>query len=198
MENLINILIHLRDLYLTRIKWRRFTFGKGFHAGRNVHLWAKHDISIGTNCHIGRYSQIECDAIIGNNVIIANQVALVGKYDHHYQQIGVPIRLASKIMDKDYNWKGLDLCVIIEDDVWIGYGSIILSGVKISIGSIIAAGSVVTRDVEAHSIYGGVPAIKIANRFDNEDLLSQHITIYNEKYKYNGLNLNCGFSNLHI
>lgn len=58
--------------------------------------------------------------------------------------------------------------IIIEDDVWIGYGSIILSGVKIRRGTIIAAGSVVTKDTEEYSIYGGNPAKKIKNRFVDE------------------------------
>ncbi len=126
---------------------------------------------------------IECDAIIGNNVILANRVALIGRYDHNYQQVGVPIRLASQIRDNDYNWKGLNLKVVIEDDVWIGYGSIILSGVRIGQGSIIASGSVVTKDAESFSIYGGVPAKKIGNRFDNDTDLKKHIDLYNQNYR---------------
>ena len=129
-------------------------------------MYARNNITVGDNFYIGKFSQIECDAEIGHNVIIANSVAFVGRYDHHYQQIGIPTRLASSIRDKNYNWKGLEEKVIIEDDVWIGYGAIILSGVKICQGSIIAAGSLITKDVEAFTIYGGVPAKKIRNRFD--------------------------------
>lgn len=179
---LISFLKYLRDLYLVKVKWSRYTIGKGFHAGREVFLWAKDEIIIGNNFYIGKYSIIETNAIIGHNVIIANHVSLIGRYDHNYQQIGTPIRLASQIRDKTYNWKGLDSKIIIEDDVWIGLGSIILSGVKIGQGSIIAAGSIVTRDVEQFSIYGGNPAKKIRDRFDsNEDLLN-HIRLYSQKY----------------
>ena len=53
--------------------------------------------------------------------------------------------------------------VIIEDDVWIGARSVILPGVKIGTGSIIAVGSVVTKDVEPFSIVAGVPA-KLVNK----------------------------------
>jgi acetyltransferase-like isoleucine patch superfamily enzyme len=141
-------------------------------------MYAKHSIRIGNNFYIGKFSQIECDAQIGNNVIIANRVALVGKYDHNYQQVGVPIRLASQIRDNDYTWKGLDEKVIIEDDVWIGFGAIILSGVCIGQGSIIAAGSVVTKDVESYSIYGGFPSRKIGNRFRYESDLAEHKRLY--------------------
>jgi acetyltransferase-like isoleucine patch superfamily enzyme len=145
---------------------------------RGVFLWAKHSIIIGNNFYIGKYSFIECDVIIGNNVIFANYVSLVGRYDHNYQQMGTPTRLASQIRDKTYSWKGLNQKIEIGDDVWIGTGSIILSGVKIGEGSIIAAGSVVTKDVDAYSIFGGNPAKKLRNRFDSDDQLKEHIKLY--------------------
>jgi len=177
------LLRNLRFYYLINIKWRRFSFGKNPYIGRLVYMYAKNMIKVGDNFYIGKFSQIECDAEIGDNVIIANRVALVGKYDHHYQQIGVPTRLASKISDPDYSWKGLNEKVIIEDDVWVGYGAIILSGIKIGQGSIIAAGSLVTKDVEPFSIYGGFPARKIRNRFENEKDLLEHIRLYSLNYK---------------
>lgn len=154
---------------------------KGFHAGRGVILWSRNNISIGENCYIGRYSQIECDAIIGNNVMFANQVALIGKYDHNYTEIGVPIRFASRIRDKDYSWKGINSIVIIEDDVWIGYGAIILSGIKIGRGAIIAAGSVVTKDVLPYSIVAGNPAKLITYRFSPEDIIKHENILYSKK-----------------
>jgi acetyltransferase-like isoleucine patch superfamily enzyme len=179
---MMNLIRKLRFFYLINIKWRKFTFGKNPYIGRSVYMMAKHTISIGDNFYIGKFSQIECDALIGNNVMLANFVGIVGKYDHNYQQIGVPTRLASRIRDKDYSWKGLTSKVIIEDDVWIGFGSIIMSGVKICQGSIIAAGSLVTKDVEPYSIYGGVPAKKISNRFNSDSELEEHIKLYGQKY----------------
>lgn len=169
-------------LYLTYIKWSKYKVGKNLHAGRGVFLWAKNSIVIGNNFYIGKYSFIECDTIIGNNVIFANYVSLIGRYDHHYQQIGYPTRLASQIRDKDYNWKGLNQKIIIEDDVWIGVGSIVLSGVIVGKGSIVAAGSVVTKDIESYCIYAGNPARKIRNRFDSEEDLKEHIRLYKMNY----------------
>jgi len=168
------IIVKLRDIYLVKFKWKKYTIGKNFHSGRNVVLWAKEKIIIGDNCYIGRNSQIESNVQLGNNVLIANNVAFVGKYDHHFQEIGKPIRLSSQIRDKDYNWKGLNELIIVEDDVWIGYGSIIMSGVRIKKGSIIAAGSIVTKDIEEYSIYGGNPAKKITNRFNSHEDLEKH------------------------
>lgn len=172
----------LLDLYRVKVRWSEHSFGKNFHAGQHVYMWAKHKIIIGDNFHIGRFSMIETDAEIGNNVIFSSSVSLIGRYDHHYQQPGVPIRLASRISDKDYNWKGLNLKVVIGDDVWVGLGVIILSGVTIGEGSIIAAGSVVTKDVEPFWIYGGNPAKKIRPRFNSEEELTEHISRYQKNY----------------
>jgi len=60
--------------------------------------------------------------------------------------------------------------IIIEDDVWIGSNSVILSGVKIGRGSIIGAGSIVTKDVESYSIVGGNPAKFLRKRFDQKTI----------------------------
>ena len=174
------IIVHMRDWYLVKIKWREYHFGKNFHAGRNVFLWAKKSIIIGDNCYIGRNSQIECNTTIGNDVIIANNVALIGRYDHNYREIGKSIYEASQIRDKDYTWLELDNEVNIGNDVWIGYGAIILSGVNISDGCIISAGAIVTKSTESYGIYAGVPAKRISNRFDNKSDLEKHIRIINK------------------
>lgn len=171
---MIQFIKKLRNLYLCKIKYRKYQIGNGFHSGIRVRLWAKTILNIGENFYIGRDSFIETDCIIGNNVILGNKVAIVGKFDHHYQQIGTPIRLASSIRELDYSWKGLNLTTRIGNDVWIGYGATILQGVNIHDGAIIAAGSVVTKDVESFAIYGGNPAKKIANRFESDKDLEMH------------------------
>ncbi|NLW32506.1 MAG: acyltransferase [Fibrobacter sp.] len=180
---MIEILKKIKFAYLVHIKYRNISFGKAPYIGRSVYMWSRNSIKIGDYFYIGKYSQIECDAEIGNYVMFGNRVALVGRYDHKYTEIGVPIRFASKIRDRDYNWKGLDQKVVISDDVWVGYGSIILSGVHIGQGSIIAAGSVVTKNVEAYSVYAGVPAKKIGDRFDSENEKKEHISLFNSYRK---------------
>ncbi|MBR76462.1 MAG: acetyltransferase [Flavobacteriales bacterium] len=84
------------------------------------------------------------------------------------------IAQAVTIRDTDHNFNSIDLpmikqgittsSVLIDDDVWIGHGVIITKGVKIGKGSIIAAGAVVTKDIPAYSIAGGVPARVIKKR----------------------------------
>ena len=172
---MISLIKKIRDKYLVYVKYSKYDISSGFHAGIRVRLWAKKTLKIGKNFYIGRDSFIETDCIIGDNVILGNRVAIVGKYDHNYQQIGTPVRLASKIRDANYKWKGLDLVTKIGDDVWIGYGSTIIQGVKINDGAIIAACSLVTKDVDAYSIYAGNPAKKIADRFESQNDLKKHL-----------------------
>ena len=60
--------------------------------------------------------------------------------------------------------------ILIGNDVWIGYEAVILSGVTIGDGAIVAARSVVTKDVPPYTIVGGVPAKPIRRRFDRETI----------------------------
>jgi chloramphenicol O-acetyltransferase type B len=180
----IKFLKKARIFFLLKTKYSRFSISYGFHAGRRTNLWAKNTLIIGKNFYLGRDSFIETDCIIGDNVILGNRVAIVGKYDHHYQQIGVPIRKASAIRNQSYNWKGLDLVTRIGNDVWVGYGATIMQGVVINNGAIIAAGSVVTKDVEPYAIYAGNPAKKIADRFDNDDDKLKHIKLLYSSQHY--------------
>lgn len=182
MSLVVNFIKRMRDFYFKKIIWRHYTIGKNFHCGRGVFIWGKEKIVIGNNFYIGKYSSIETSCIIGDNVIIANHVGIVGRYDHNYQQIGVPVRLASQIRDKDYSWKGLNEITYIGNDVWIGFGAIIMSGVKIADGTIIAAGSIVTHDTEPYTIYGGVPAKKIKERFNCIEEKERHIYLLKKMF----------------
>ena len=178
---MIRYLKNLRDLWYKNVIWRKYKIGKGFHCGRGVFIWGRNKIEIGENFYIGKYSIIETNCVIGNNVIVANHVGIVGRYDHNYQQIGVSVRNAECIRDKEYNWKGKDELTVIGDDVWIGFGAIIMSGVHVADGCIIAAGAVVTKDTEPYTINGGVPAHKLSERFDMKEERDKHIKILKEK-----------------
>ena len=98
---------------------------------------------------------------------MARNVAIVGRDDHTFNIPG------TTIWDSP---RGDNHKVIIEDDVWIGHGSIILSGVTIGRCAIISAGSVVVKDVPAYAIVGGNPAIIIKWRFE-QDAQKKHDTL---------------------
>ncbi|MGR5177171.1 DapH/DapD/GlmU-related protein [Vibrio parahaemolyticus] len=73
----------------------------------------------------------------------------------------------SVLDDEVFSWREEDK-VVIGHDVWIGHGAIILPGVNVGNGSIIGAGSVVTKDVPAYSIVVGNPARVLRPRFDDD------------------------------
>ena len=74
--------------------------------------------------------------------------------------------------DKDGLGGDFDQDVVIEEDCWIGTRAIILKGVKIGKGSVIGAGSVVTKDIPDYSIYVGTPpANRLFPRFTQEEIL---------------------------
>ena len=104
------------------------------------------------------YENDQEELIIGNYVSIANSTLFILGGNHSVNSFTTyPIKsfyVESNSVD-DAKSKGP---IVVEDEVWIGHSVIILSGVRIGKGAIIATGSVVTKDVEAFSIVGGNPA----------------------------------------
>lgn len=172
---MIYLVKKFRIWLLVNTIWKNYSIGSQFHAGLGVRLWARNKLTIGNYFYLGHGSLIQADCTIGNYVMFGNNVAVVGKYDHNFQEVGKPIRFASQIREASYSWKGESLMTTIGDDVWVGYGSIIMSGVIIGNGCIVAAGSVVTRNLEPYWIYAGIPAKKIRKRFDTIDDELKHI-----------------------
>jgi acetyltransferase-like isoleucine patch superfamily enzyme len=114
-----------------------------FYSGVRLEVGEGAIIRIGKGTYLNR-----------NTLVVANKLV----------DIGCDCRIAWDvvIMDTDshpiYGREMKDKPVIIEDNVWIGCRSIILKGIRVGTGSIIAAGSVVTKDVPPNTIVGGVPA----------------------------------------
>jgi acetyltransferase-like isoleucine patch superfamily enzyme len=144
------------------------TVGKNLHLGIGSKVAAPTRLKIGNDVYVGKLCTIECDGEIGNNVLIANSVGIVGRLDHDYTVVGVPIRKAPWVGDRDFSHRGELTRVVIGSDVWIGYGAIVLSGVRIGRGAVVAAGSVVTKDVRPYAIVAGNPAHEVGHRFTPE------------------------------
>ena len=145
------------------------TLGRGVHIGMGTTIAAPRSLEVGSNVYIGKRCTIECDGSIGDGVLIANQVGLIGRYDHDYEIVGVPVRDSPWIGDDDYAERKR-LRLVIGNDVWIGFGAIILTGATVGRGAIVGAGSVVTGVVPPYSIVVGQPARVISMRFSASEV----------------------------
>lgn len=147
--------------------WRRFR-----HGLRHVHP----TFYMGSNCVVasdliaGPYSFMNNDCMIqprvvlGRYVLLGPRVSVVGG-DHQPNIAGVP---------NVFSGRPEILLTVIEDDAWVGHGAIIMQGLRIGRGSIVAAGAVVVRDVPPYEIHGGVPARRISVRFPDPADRARH------------------------
>lgn len=138
--------------------------GRSIHFGNHVYIYR--DCILETGCEgrliIDDYASLHprcqinanvADIHIGKHVMIGPNCALYS-YDHGIA-LGQPIR------KQPLESKGP---VVVHDEVWLGVGVTVLSGVEIGKGAVIAAGSVVTSDVPENAVAAGVPAKIISNR----------------------------------
>lgn len=106
-------------------------------------------IKVGRDCLIGEYSVIRGQG----GVSIGDRV-----YTSPFTQI-IAVNHVFDDPDRPFIEQGITAeGIVIEDDVWLGAGAIITDGVRVGKGAVVAAGAVVTSDVPAHTVVGGVPA----------------------------------------
>lgn len=115
-------------------------------------LTVGNNVSIHPMCYIEAYGGIE----IGNDVSIAHCVTIMS-VNHGYKDLTIPI--------KDQPLDPRPVCV--KDNVWIGSHVVVLGGVTVGEGAVIAAGAIVTKDVPPYSVVAGVPA-KVINAYGKE------------------------------
>ena len=112
----------------------------------------------------------DCKLIIGSYCSIGPETTFLLSGEHHINRLTTyPFKVRVLGEASESFGKG---DIVLDDDVWIGYGAIINSGVHIGKGAVIAAGSVVTKDVEPYTIVGGNPAKPIRKRF-NDDIIEK-------------------------
>jgi acetyltransferase-like isoleucine patch superfamily enzyme len=151
--------------------------GKNFHVGLMTWISAPTRLKIGDDVMIGKLCTIQCDGVIGDGVLISNSVGVIGRLDHDFGQVGVLIRRASHISESATLQQDSRSRIEIGSDVWIGFGSTILSGVSIGRGAIVAAGSVVMGNVKAYDIVAGNPAKRIGRRFTDEQIAAHEAAV---------------------
>lgn len=144
--------------------------------GKNVYFGMNSDITGWENVYIGD------DVTIGNNCNLMTTRAKIYIGDHVMFGPGVRIVTGNHVIDvpgkymteftDDDKRPTDDQDVILEGDNWIGANAIILKGVTIGYGAVVAAGAIVTKDVGAYCIVGGNPAKLIRKRFSEEIIKS--------------------------
>lgn len=126
-------------------KYTTLIVDKGPVVGSNAEL------RIGCNTYIGEYNNIRVAGgkiTIGNNCLISQHITIVSS-NHQIAK--------DKLICKQ-SWTTKNAFVNIEDDVWVGANSVILPGVTIHKGAVVAAGSIVTKDVPEYAVVAGNPA----------------------------------------
>lgn len=122
-------------------------------------------VIIGSNSRIGIGNVLIGPVTVGNQVILAQNVVLSG-LNHTYEDIHTPIRLQ----------KVTTAPIIVEDEAWVGANSVITAGVTVGKHSIVAGGSVVTKDVPPYSIVGGNPA-KLLKQYNPATQKWERVTV---------------------
>jgi acetyltransferase-like isoleucine patch superfamily enzyme len=135
------------------------------------------DVIISDGVKIGKYSYINSGSYIasgeiGNYCSIAYNCQ-IGMYEHPVNYISTSPYIyggaRKSVLDLNL-WEEIFNPPIIGNDVWIGSNTIIMQGVKIGDGAIVAAGAVVTKEVHPYTIVGGVPARVIKQRFEDNEI----------------------------
>ena len=126
------------------------SIGKRSSIHRGLEIFCDYGIVIGHDTTINKYVNLDGRGglIIGNCVSVSPYVKI----------------LSASHQVNSSNFQYIIKPVLIEDYVWIGTDALILPGVVLGKGSVVAAGSVVTKSVDPFTIVGGNPAVKISNR----------------------------------
>lgn len=118
---------------------------------------------VNTGCWV--YPGVE----LGRYALLAPNVSIMGQ--DHASLAGTPLIFAGSPPARR---------TIIEDDVWLGTGAIVMTGLRIGRGTIVAAGSVVTKDLPPYAIAAGVPAVPIRERFPEPGDREKHDAMLRE------------------
>jgi len=182
-----------KGCFVLRMKWCSFIAGRlrnfyfqimGMKIGKTnlpkIRITWPHQVAIGDFCRIEDGVYFHYDGIWKNgpSILIGNNVFIGANCEFNITmgiRIGHDSLIASgcKFIDHNHGLKIDSLIrkqrckeaeIVIGDNVWLGVNAVVLEGVEISDGAVIAAGAVVTKNVPENEIWGGVPAKKIGER----------------------------------
>jgi acetyltransferase-like isoleucine patch superfamily enzyme len=177
--------IHHKNLIYKTIctlfwKYLGLKIGNGTYIGKKVVITWPHQVKLGSNCRLEHNIYFHYDGIyskgpsicIGDNVFIGNNTEfnitdkiVVGDdcliaagcrfVDHNHSIVQGYLIRSQKAPKKE---------IILEEDVWLGCNVVVLMGVKIGKGSVVAAGAIVNKSIPSYEVWGGIPARFIKKR----------------------------------
>jgi acetyltransferase-like isoleucine patch superfamily enzyme len=142
---------------------RNVQIGKNFHVGLATNITSAKRLTIGNDIYIGKFCTITGSGAIGDGVLIANRVGIGVEHPRAFRDAW-PISKGAAFMEKAEGQ------IDIGCDVWIGFGSVLLSGVSIGRGAVVSAGSVVMDNVAPYDIVRGNPAKRVGHRFSDNQI----------------------------
>ena len=148
MKTILRFILGRVRYFFLQLQNPNIEIGKNFFCAYGCRASKGRQIRIGDNFYMGYLCHLGAPAEIGDDVMFASCVSLVGG-DHKFDNINIPMRLSGRDCIKP---------IKINDDVWVGHGAIILHGVEIGRGAIVGAGVVVTKNVPPYAIVCGNPA----------------------------------------
>ena len=122
--------------------------GRSVRVNPKVQFGSGTRVAVGSNCNLSERMWVIGDLTLGDDVMIGPEVVFIS-YNHAYDDLDVPMRAQGATESKP---------IVVGNDVWIGMRALIMPGVRLGNHSIVAAGSVVTKDVPEWGIVGGNPA----------------------------------------
>lgn len=125
------------------------------------------DVALGDFAFVGPDCTIPPGVTIGAYSMLAAEVAIVGD-DHDWRIVGTPMQFTGRPPQRGTS---------IGADVWLGRRVVLMRGLNVGDGAIVAAGSVVTKDVPEGEVWAGVPAARLRDRFDSPQELSRHLAL---------------------
>ncbi len=158
-------------------RWRVKSMGPNPIICRMAQIEVPSLVKIGANFQLGDNAIVNPGGskgiFIGNDVSIASN-SFLRAANHSFDRIDIPISMQGHTYSTlEHN--GAEYSIIIEDDVWLGYNVVLVSGAKIGEGSVVATGSVVSSIIPPYSIVVGNPGRVIGNRKKNLEKKSNEI-----------------------
>lgn len=184
----------LRTVMSLRKQWRKMWIDNFFHSdfaqvGEHCQVMPNSSL-VPNNIYMEDYSRIQglCNMISYKGKLIVKKYAAIASGvtiipSSHTPTVGLPQFLSSThINDKDET-------IVVNEDAWVGAGSILLSHCVVGRGAVVAAGAVVSKEVPPYAVVAGIPAKIIASRFTIDQILEHEKILYppEERMQYDVL-----------